>query len=218
MVEETNVDKLKIGTLFVVTCKGGTMGREGDHAVLVPDINVSKHHAKFIYKRETSSYYITDLGSRNGTWLDGERLSAALQESETFEIKHGSIIQIGSSKLLCHVHGGRDTCLYCEPGLVQKNISTSIRDSLSKNSEYREQLQNLKKKFGVDGISHCVYSVPGYEDRAEIRRATVGSSHSCEKTQTALVTELVQFHFLEGNSTFIVFLDFKVFFYVLYNF
>lgn len=191
MVEETNVDKLKIGSLFVVTCKGGTMGREGDHAVLIPDINVSKHHAKFVYNPQNSLYYITDLGSRNGTWLDGERLSSALQESEKFKIDHGAIIQIGSTKLLCHIHVGRDTCSSCEPGLVQQSLDSSLWDLGAKNSMYREQLQNLKKKFGVDGLPQDVYNVPGYEDRAEMRRAAVGSSHSSEKTHTASVSELV---------------------------
>lgn len=192
MVEETNVDKLKVGSLFVITCKGGTMGREGDHAVLIPDINVSKHHAKFVFNPETSLYYITDLGSRNGTWLDGERLSAALQESETFEINHGAVIQIGSTKLLCHIHIGRDTCSSCEPGLFQQTLSMPFWDSGSKSFEYREQLQNLKKKFGVDNVSQDLYNVPGYEDRAEMRRTAVGSSHSSEKTQTASISELVK--------------------------
>jgi hypothetical protein len=36
------MEQLKVGTLFIVTCTGGTMGREGDHAVSIPDINISK--------------------------------------------------------------------------------------------------------------------------------------------------------------------------------
>lgn len=43
MVLETNLPKLKVGELFVVTYKGGTLGREGaHHDVIIPDINVSK--------------------------------------------------------------------------------------------------------------------------------------------------------------------------------
>lgn len=42
IVNETNLDKLKVGSLFIVTFIGGTLGREGDHAVLIPDINISK--------------------------------------------------------------------------------------------------------------------------------------------------------------------------------
>jgi len=42
ITKETDLPKLKVGSLFLVTCIGGTLGREGDHSVLVPDINVSK--------------------------------------------------------------------------------------------------------------------------------------------------------------------------------
>lgn len=35
---------LEVGTLFIVTCTGGTVGREKDmnHTMRIPDINVSK--------------------------------------------------------------------------------------------------------------------------------------------------------------------------------
>lgn len=42
VVQETNLTKLKVGELFIITYKGGTLGREGTHDVIIPDINVSK--------------------------------------------------------------------------------------------------------------------------------------------------------------------------------
>ena len=39
-----------VGTLFVVTCKGGTIGREGNHDVLIQDIGCSKFHGKIEFK------------------------------------------------------------------------------------------------------------------------------------------------------------------------
>ena len=39
-----------VGTLFLVTCTGGTIGREGNHDVLVQDIGCSKFHAKIEFK------------------------------------------------------------------------------------------------------------------------------------------------------------------------
>lgn len=42
IVKETDVEELKLGSLFLVTCTGGSLGREGDHSVLIPDINISK--------------------------------------------------------------------------------------------------------------------------------------------------------------------------------
>ncbi|PSN55625.1 hypothetical protein C0J52_04032 [Blattella germanica] len=100
--------------------EGGTMGREGDHAVSIPDINISKHHAKFTFDETLEKYFMIDFGSRNGTYLNGKRLSVAKQESDPHEVVHGSILQVGGTKLLCHIHSGRETCGHCEPGLVQK--------------------------------------------------------------------------------------------------
>lgn len=42
IIQETGVKGLNVGTLFIVTCTGGTMGREGDHSITIPDINISK--------------------------------------------------------------------------------------------------------------------------------------------------------------------------------
>lgn len=42
IVQATEVRNLRVGTLFIVTCKGGTLGREKFHAVTIPDINISK--------------------------------------------------------------------------------------------------------------------------------------------------------------------------------
>jgi len=40
IVKETDLAKLKLGSLFLVTCTGGSLGREGNHSVLIPDINI----------------------------------------------------------------------------------------------------------------------------------------------------------------------------------
>ena len=42
IVKDTDLLKIKVGTLFIVTYTGGSIGREGDHCVTIPDINVSK--------------------------------------------------------------------------------------------------------------------------------------------------------------------------------
>lgn len=119
IVEHSNLPKIKVGSLHIVTYEGGTLGREGNHAIILPDINISKTHLKFTYDKEKNLYFATDMGSRNGTILNGKRMSASKQESEALEVAHGSRIQIGSVVLLCHVHEGSKTCGHCEPGLVQ---------------------------------------------------------------------------------------------------
>lgn len=79
----------------------------------------SQHHGKFTFDEANGGiYYLIDYGSRNGTYVNQQRLSSAKQESEPFEIPHGTIITLGSTDLLCHIHPGRETCEECEPGVV----------------------------------------------------------------------------------------------------
>lgn len=77
-----------------------------------------QHHASFKFSEEKKCYVIVDLGSRNGTFLDGNRLSVALQESPPHPIEHGSVVRVGSTHLLCHIHEGTETCEQCEPGCM----------------------------------------------------------------------------------------------------
>lgn len=109
IVQETNIKKLKIGELFLITFKGGSLGREGKHDVIIPDINCSKYHLKFVYDESENGYTCIDLGSRNGTLMNGKRMSNAKQESEPMQLVHGAVLQIGQTKLLCHIHDGHST-------------------------------------------------------------------------------------------------------------
>ena len=184
IVRETNLPKLKVGSLFLVAYTGGSIGREGDHSVVVPDINISKHHARVVYNEDSKVYQIIDLGSRNGTFLNGKRLSAAKQESDYHEVSHGSIIQVGNTKLLCHIHNGNETCGHCEPGLVQQN-SSAEESKASKKDLHKLELRRLKHKFGVekDNVATASQVASGYQDRAHSRRQCIGSSNHHAKTQ-----------------------------------
>ncbi|XP_046464939.1 angiogenic factor with G patch and FHA domains 1 isoform X1 [Neodiprion pinetum] len=188
IVKETSLPKLKPGSLFLVAYTGGSMGREGDHSVLIQDINISKQHARFQYDEINKRYEIIDLGSRNGTILNGKRLSVAKQESEPFEIVHGSIIQVGGTKLLCHIHNGHETCGHCEPGLVQQNVNAE-GSTTKKQNQHKSELRRLKYKFGVEknNVKTSSQVAAGYQDRAQARRVLVGSLNHHAKTQQSSV-------------------------------
>ncbi|XP_068982240.1 angiogenic factor with G patch and FHA domains 1 isoform X3 [Bombus flavifrons] len=184
IVKETNLSKLKIGSLFFVAYTGGSIGREGDHSVVIPDINISKHHARILYNEDRKIYEVIDLGSRNGTFLNGKRLSVAKQESEPHEVSHGSIIQVSTTKLLCHIHNGNETCGHCEPGLVQQSINAE-ENKASKKDQHKQELRRLKHKFGVekDNVASASQLALGYQDRAQNRRQCIGSLNHHAKTQ-----------------------------------
>ncbi|CAL7948506.1 unnamed protein product [Xylocopa violacea] len=188
IVKETNLSKLRKGSLFLIAYTGGSVGREGDHSVIIPDINISKHHARFVYNEDKKVYEITDMGSRNGTFLNGKRLSVAKQESEPHEVLHGSVVQVGTTKLLCHIHNGNETCGHCEPGLVQQG-NNAEESKASKKEQHKQELKRLKYKFGVekDNVASASQVASGYQDRAQNRRQCVGSLNHHAKTQQSSV-------------------------------
>lgn len=120
--------------------------------------------------------------------MDGKRLSVAKQESEPFEISHGSILRVGETKLLCHIHSGYETCGHCEPGLVQQSENIE-GGAVCKKTQHKSELKRLKNKFGVDKDNTSTASVlaMGYRDRAQARRECVGSSNHHVKTQQSSV-------------------------------
>ncbi|XP_076259686.1 angiogenic factor with G patch and FHA domains 1 isoform X1 [Rhynchophorus ferrugineus] len=193
IVETTDIPKIRIGSLFIITCDGGTIGREGDHAVHLPDINVSKHHLKITF--DGAKYTVTDLGSRNGTILNGKRMSPSKQESDPQEITHGSKLQLGSTTILCHIHEGSQTCGNCEPGLLieeeKDDIMTQNMNKSNKNQQYKQELRKLKKQHGFLGNEDCGKIASGYTDRAQKRRETVGSQNPYEKTQAASLDQSI---------------------------
>ena len=67
------------------------IGRLSDCRIVVSDGNTSRHHAEI--HRSGSGFVINDLGSTNGTFLNGERLTADRR------INDGDIITVGSVSL-----------------------------------------------------------------------------------------------------------------------
>ncbi|CAH1164656.1 unnamed protein product [Phaedon cochleariae] len=192
IIESSDVPKLKRGSLHIITFSGGTVGREGAHSILVPDINVSKHHLKITFDKESSQYLVVDLGSRNGTLLNGKRISSSKQESDPVAVTHGSKIQIGSTIFLCHVHEGNQTCGHCEPGLIQsKEEEIQKVDNTTRTDRYRKELKNLRMMYGVAHAEDDTKLAKGYTDRAQKRRETIGSQNPHEKTQTASIDESI---------------------------
>ncbi|KAL3285880.1 hypothetical protein HHI36_000400 [Cryptolaemus montrouzieri] len=192
IVEETSVPKLKTGSLHIVTYEGGSIGREGKHAIIIPDINISKHHLNISFNKETNTFQAVDMGSRNGTLLNGTRMAPSKQESETLDVVHGSRIQLGTTVLLCHVHEGHQTCGHCEPGLIGQQDKKVSKPLATKSESHKKELQNLKKKFGMGSFQDDSSKLAsGYTDRAQKRRETVGSQNPHEKTQSASVEESI---------------------------
>jgi DNA-binding NtrC family response regulator len=69
------------------------IGRAGFAAIALEDDEVSRRHAELAYEAATDRWFVRDLGSRNGTWIDGARIDRAA-------LSHGSVLRIGQSLLV----------------------------------------------------------------------------------------------------------------------
>jgi predicted component of type VI protein secretion system len=67
-----------------------TIGRVANNVVCIEDPNISKHHTLLVSEDDT--YKIYDLHSVNGTWVNGERITAA-------KLKDGDAVRIGYLEL-----------------------------------------------------------------------------------------------------------------------
>jgi len=94
-----------------------TIGRNPANPIQIVDTSVSRHHAQM--KIVGHRYYITDLSSRNGTFVNQRKVT------EGVPLRNGDIIQLGDVVLLYLVgKGPRD-----QPDLVQswKKASETTR-------------------------------------------------------------------------------------------
>src|SRR5678815_5573908 len=67
------------------------IGRRSDCRIFVPDMRVSRQHARLW--RGTAGWSLEDLGSNNGTFVNGARLEAATQ------LQHDDEITIANNKI-----------------------------------------------------------------------------------------------------------------------
>ncbi|XP_021956302.1 angiogenic factor with G patch and FHA domains 1 isoform X2 [Folsomia candida] len=204
IVLESISSTIRKGSLFLITCMGGTIGSEGlHHTIMLPDPSVEKHHATIVYSstvddngddKNLKNYFISDHGSSTGTFLNGIRLSESQQCSEKHAIVHGSIVKIGGFSILMHIHPGSFTCGHCEPGLLMGSAESIESQRPSYHAEIPKTrnalMKQIKKKYGIE--KHI--SLPdadSYKDRSHERRTVKGSDNPYEKTQVVNAEESI---------------------------
>lgn len=70
-----------------------TIGRTDENDVTLPDVSVSRHHAR-LKRQDDRSYVVTDLNSSNGTLVQGRRLAGATR------LHYGDRVQFGNIECL----------------------------------------------------------------------------------------------------------------------
>lgn len=64
-----------------------TIGRRPDNSLVIEDTSVSSHHAEILF--ENNAFFVKDLGSTNGTYLNGGQIKKA-------PLNHGDELRFGS--------------------------------------------------------------------------------------------------------------------------
>ncbi|MGB3651500.1 MAG: FHA domain-containing protein, partial [Rivularia sp. (in: cyanobacteria)] len=70
------------------------IGRSPDSDLVLDSEDVSRHHGKFF--SQSGNYYFSDLGSRNGTIINGK----IAEKNHSYILKNGDIIRIGDFALM----------------------------------------------------------------------------------------------------------------------
>ena len=81
------------GNNFELDTPEVTLGRDPANTIFLNDMTVSRSHAKILINRNGA--LIEDLGSLNGTWVDGAIVNSA-------PLHDGSSVQIGTFTLIYH--------------------------------------------------------------------------------------------------------------------
>lgn len=80
-----------VGARFLLDADLTTVGRHPEAEIFLDDVTVSRRHAEFV--RTITQFEVKDLGSLNGTYLDGARISG------TIALSDGAEVQVGKFRL-----------------------------------------------------------------------------------------------------------------------
>ena len=80
----------RVGESFPLNADRMTIGRRPDSDIFLDDVTVSRDHALLV--RRSGDYYLDDLGSLNGTYVNRHRI-------ESHRLEDGDELQVGKYKL-----------------------------------------------------------------------------------------------------------------------
>ncbi|WP_315111144.1 FHA domain-containing protein [Clostridium intestinale] len=89
VVSEGQNSNLKKGSLIHVR-NTVTIGRKDDNSIILSDTFVSGNHAK-LYVRN-NEFYLEDLDSTNGTYINNQKLQGRMKLKMNDEIKIGTVV------------------------------------------------------------------------------------------------------------------------------
>ncbi|MBX7197132.1 MAG: FHA domain-containing protein, partial [Sandaracinaceae bacterium] len=105
-----------LGREFTLQEGETSVGRGIDNDIILTDVSVSRKHMRVVCDHEGIT--LVDLGSGNGTTLNGRRVHRAL-------LGEGDRIEIGETVLVARLPGGAKPALYQQPTMAAPVEATS---------------------------------------------------------------------------------------------
>jgi predicted component of type VI protein secretion system len=78
-----------------LTTERSTIGKADENDIALSD-DATASHLHAVLERFAAGWCVTDLGSSNGTWVNGERIWSSRR------LRHGDEVRIGQTRLLFH--------------------------------------------------------------------------------------------------------------------
>jgi two-component system cell cycle response regulator len=118
-----------LGRMFRIEGDEVILGRATNATVRLEDDGISRNHARVVMRGE--DLWIEDMGSQNGTFINGEKVSAQ-------KLKDGDKIQIGATTILKFTYHDD-----LDDRFQQKMYDAALHDGLTKAFNKRHFLERL---------------------------------------------------------------------------
>ncbi|CAG8457946.1 5346_t:CDS:2 [Dentiscutata heterogama] len=163
---------LKSGHLVLVDANGISMGRDrwDDRRLRLAEMPTSKHHCQIYCSSSTAAdaksddddpssvttldtFFIVDIGSQNGTFVNSKRLSESKMSSKPHQLCHLDELVVGSTKFQVHLHK-QWTCDVCT---VTEGKMIDISQKLDGNANHNKiKHKGSEGDIGFDGTSNNI--------------------------------------------------------------
>ncbi|MBM4387627.1 MAG: FHA domain-containing protein [Deltaproteobacteria bacterium] len=153
-----------------------SLGRSPTSSLFVPDVMVSRNHAR-IYKTE-NSFFLEDLRSQNGTFLNGKRIYTAIR------LKNGDIVKIGNSEFL-----------FTEPESEETSDKELALDTLKENFLVTKEVSSVQ-----------IEDIKVFEKRTFLALLRIGevlqSTHDMEHILQTVLKEIIEYTDADAGFVF----------------
>ena len=109
------------GAMLRLSAGGSRLGRSADNTIQLPDASISRYHA-FLGDDDEGQVRLTDLGSTNGTFLNGRRLP----ENTPVRVQDGDRLQFGAGVIVKFIRPDP-----CEEQFQREMFERTVRDPLT---------------------------------------------------------------------------------------